>query len=1003
MSFDPNNSLLLSASLATKGATHALMKYDQASYTFGSKTTESDFYLSYMKMMPDFVNGTLSVSIGEFADEYAPVIYSFQGILPVTEETQEIPSDFLISLTELLQQLTRKMGKLSGQSLFENSQLTCILLGRTREEEQYYVYDLMFYFPGAVESREKIEQQLYSKVEEYLGSKRFNYKVNFEGFESDLYTKPIPMYAATVDDELPYDYLSFITMGSTTRINMKDAPHRVFPISDSALFKRELITSDEVNDRNSIEMDERSEQVTWLPIILSVRGNYQASSLRPPEQIVKSDFIEFNSGLFKVKSDASFVMSEPDLAIKEIRRFVAGWHPFRIDHETEWKLIGEAMFNFYKGDIKGLMTWESIVDDIIVRRRQILRKFNLNDDGSLLNPPPGLTPESEKRLLNSIYDDEAFKLTDYLDITERDREFKTKKTAVPLYILDEGRGIYRKFYFSFKVDRITYITLADNYKEDCPADFGVWHSDWVKEAIMCGTSGLDTDIAVSLYRFLFLEWFCYTMNGKDPIYTRHEGNRNREDEGKFTLKKIIVTKFLDFYNKLLYDLRKEKGASGMKDGGEVNMLIAKAESVIAKIKSQSFKERLIREAAIFFNKQGVTTFFDDNRELTCVNNGVIVAGAKGIVFRKGRLEDYVTKRFGTFYIDNLSERDPCVVRLMTWSKETFLANEPMISWWWKYLASTFRGGNDDKIFPFFFGRKGNEGKSAWTNFLEMMMGCYCSNVEISYFTNTPKDSNTATPITAMIYNAHLVLTEEAEDKAPIRSGAFKKKTGKDRLNKRALFGKAEVVDFQAKFLGVGNVLPTFSKIGTAEEERFWVIPVTSQRSKEAENYTEEEQYSKKMFKRDNFFDQNLQYYLTAGIWILVRYYSRYVAEGLTPYPEKMVKATKAYWLDHDKFRRFTKFAVELLGEEENDARPVPVKKEDFVDMKTIYDLFKEWHDDQYPKDKILNIDEVRRELRDKWGKIVLDKFYGVRLIKNVKPTTSAIGGKKQRDHGAEGF
>lgn len=999
MSFGSCQSLLMGATIVAQNPSHALLVDDQPCYRFSSETLEKDFYSSYIKVLREARHSGVPCCIGEFADDFVPLIYSFSGVLPYVDATSELPSEFVVQLAECLTHITRKMGDFDSQSLFENSQLTTIVTGRTRDNGESYVYDLTFYYPLAVESRGRIENKVYPMVAEYLNSKSIKFNANFDGFKTNFYTNAIPMFGSTGDNEVAEDYIGYVAVSAQPKFELANNPQHIFPVCETALYKREIITKDDVNYWNEADLDDDIDRVKWLHVILSVRGNYQASSQKPRQDAVGSDFMTFSfNDISKDLNDkkGQYHRREVDLQIDVLERFVLGWHPFRIDQESEWKLIGEAFFNFFGGDAKGILHWETVTDQIILRRRDVLRKLGLNDDGKLLNPIRGATPEEEAELLNRTYNDEAFKVTGYLDFTERDRKQKTRKTAVPLYILEEGKSIYRKYYYSFKPGRRTYITLAQVYREDSFVEAQEWQNNWIKEAVIEARSGMDTAIAISLHRFLLLEWFCHMMQGKGMVFYRHTSHHIEVDKGQFGLKKIIVTTFRDFYTKMLFDLQTQSTRLTSGDKVQILEMIAKTEMVIAKLDSQSFKDRLVKEVAIFLNKEHSESYMDEDRELTCVNNGVIVAGIKNIVFRNGRLEDYVTKRFGTYYLDNLSETDPCVVRLMTWSKETFVANAPMIRWWWKYLASTFRGGNDDKIFPFLLGRRGNEGKSAWTNFLEMLMGQYVSNVEITYFTSAPKDSNSATPITAMIYSCHLVITEEAEDTKPIRSGPFKKKTGKDKVSKRQLFGEAAVVDLQSKFLGVGNIAPTFSRYGKAEEERFHIIPIVSQRTKEADGLSETEQYQKKMFRRDNFFDQNMQYYVSAGIWILIRYYSYYLEETLMPYPEKMVKATKQYWMDHDKFKRFTSFAVEVY-DSSKEGEEGAVKKTDYVDIKTIYDLFKEWHEDEYPRDKIPNIDAVRIELREKWGKIVNDKFYGIRLLKKAKAKAKggAIGGRER--------
>jgi hypothetical protein len=209
--------------------------------------------------------------------------------------------------------------------------------------------------------------------------------------------------------------------------------------------------------------------------------------------------------------------------------------------------------------------------------------------------------------------------------------------------------------------------------------------------------------------------------------------------------------------------------------------------------------------------------------------------------------------------------------------------------------------------------------------------------------------------------------EEAEDIKPIRTGPFKKKTGKDRLWKRGLFQEGSPMILQTTFIGVGNEPLAFSGGGGPVEERFAIVPIRSQRDATAPT-DEAEQYRKKKFLRDNFFDQEIEYYGAVGLWVLVEYYGRYLEEKLKPYPADMKKHTERYWNERDKYCRFTKEIIEVTK-----------RNEDLLEMDVLYEVFKEWHERSYPKTAIPNIDKVRCELRNRWGKMKNGRFMGVKI------------------------
>jgi phage/plasmid-associated DNA primase len=314
----------------------------------------------------------------------------------------------------------------------------------------------------------------------------------------------------------------------------------------------------------------------------------------------------------------------------------------------------------------------------------------------------------------------------------------------------------------------------------------------------------------------------------------------------------------------------------------------------------------------------------------------------------------------------------------------------MIEWWWRFHASLLRGGNDDKIFPFIHGEKGNEGKSAWTRLFEAVFGDYCSHVETNYFTETPKNADSATPVTSSLRGVRVVWVEEVDDTKAIKAGPFKKKTGKDRIQSRGLFQDAGTMIMQMTFIGVGNDLPPFSNAGLPVKERVVIVPFRAQRCDDAPG-DELEQYKQKKFPRDDFFDQEIEYYGAVTLWLLVQYYGKYLKEKLRPYPAQIKKYTSRYWEEKDKYNRFLS---EMMIVTDN------VK--DTVDVDEIYEIFKEWHENNYPKSRIPNNDELRKELRNRRGKMQGSKFIGMSVrTDRVERVGMDLAGNINRRDGLE--
>lgn len=998
-------------------ATHALLRGDLYSCRFEDKLAQSGFYGTYLKHLAStFAKGGDHCYVGEVAPKYAPVIFSFRSLFYLTEEggdEQGVPLNLFIDIALILQNVTRRLGSPIGTPAFENAQLTCIALSRIRQEDDKDYVDMWFQFPSAVANIDTIESTLYDVAIGELQKKDFGMQLSFrKSLKTNLYREYIPLYGSAYQDEdVPYYYAGYITVSSSLMTLTTTAPEEAFPIAQTALYEKEIITESMVSDfQPFMEQDECIE--FWLPVILSVQGHDKDTTRTKTTTVaplLRFNIKGFDRGFDHYESPGN----SREILLTSLKQFIRLWNPWRLDQQSEWLLIGEAIFNIYEGNSEGITVWRDLTNLLVEKRKQTLENVGLDPYGNLLNRgllnlqsksassedhhsaysedegcedgkskmrPRIRTPKAtgsprisknglteEQEILNRLYDHDSFKVPRLIDITERTKPIKRRKMALPRYLAKQGMALYRKHYFAFVFGRNTIRSIGDNAREDSPSDYNKIHQEWCKSSLEDSTSELDTDIACAFWRFLWLDWMCETVRENHVNYFYMSNNRAILDRGHQKLKKLIVEEFVTLFYRMKANVTMEKDAATGEKKARGEALLIKIDKVISKLKSNRFKKTLINEAAIFFDTPGATSFFNENCELTCVNTGVLVAGKKGVLFRKGRLEDFITKRTAAFYLDDIQMDDPGVVRIMTWATETFLRKVDMIEWWFKFHSSLLRGGNDDKIFPFIWGEKGNEGKSAWTRFFEAIFGDYCSHVEMSYFTSSPKDANSATPVTASLKGVRAVWAEEAEDNKPIQAGPFKKRTGKDKASTRQLFQEQMNMIMQATFIGIGNDIPPFTNCGLPVKERLVIVPIRSQRASDAKDDIEE-QYKEKKFKRDNFFDQDIEYFGAVGLWLLVHYYGKYVKYGLRPYPAPMQKHTDRYWDDKDKYYRFTK---DMIQETKND--------KDMLNIDELYEVFKEWHERMYPKTRIPNNDELRRELRNRWGKMKNGKFLGVKI------------------------
>jgi hypothetical protein len=124
----------------------------------------------------------------------------------------------------------------------------------------------------------------------------------------------------------------------------------------------------------------------------------------------------------------------------------------------------------------------------------------------------------------------------------------------------------------------------------------------------------------------------------------------------------------------------------------------------------------------------------------------------------------------------------------------------------------------------------------------------------------------------------------------------------------------------------------------------------------------------------------------AFLWILVQYFSHYALDGLTN-PSAIVERTEDYWKDNDLYAQFIADNVrEVLngdGEPDKGAR---------VTLTQIHNEFKTWFRDSFPGVRVPDRPEVRAQLITRWGKLVGNYWYGIRLLSTDVPVSTTIVG-----------
>lgn len=641
----------------------------------------------------------------------------------------------------------------------------------------------------------------------------------------------------------------------------------------------------------------------WLPLLLSI--NYWRSITRRHNQIpsmVRQERYDFTYDVTKLVSKMPVEDKPHDLGF--YINFIQMWKVDRIVDAAYWKIIGQALYTLERGDSRGLNGWVSILEQA------------------------------------------------YKDSTK------------PNFITgNDIRKMCTSIYYTFQQDEIDVRSLAECARDDSPLKYEEWHNNWILEAATGSLSGSEAVIGRVFYRIHWLDYVADATDARTIFYKFLDHRLNRTQAG-IALRLMISSSFTGLYTAMKANVDKQKLALTA-NAASCDLAIKMIDDIIDKLGRQRYKRELLGDLAERFSIPNIRKFIDANREITLVKNGVLCVSGHNIIFRRGRLQDYLVKSFGATYNDTYTWSHPRVQEVMRWAFITFI-DKDTITFFWKFLASLLRGGNTDKKFFFWSGPMGNNMKTTWQLFVSKICGDKCISMPINYFTMGKGAANNAAPAEVRREGARLTFSEEPENKTPFLVSIVKSIVGNDKQPGRGLYEETRDIEPQDKTVVVCNYPPPISK-ESAIEDRVIIIEFGSRVSYNAPK-TEDERVKDRHFPRDPLFDRKLPGMVDAGLWIMVQMYSLYSREGITNPPESVLKATREYWKSIDKYNIF--FVDNIVKEDSDSLEPFAV-----------YNEFFRWHERTYRRIDVPTKDVVMKELVKLLGDPVNDLWQGWSLRK----------------------
>ena len=457
------------------------------------------------------------------------------------------------------------------------------------------------------------------------------------------------------------------------------------------------------------------------------------------------------------------------------------------------------------------------------------------------------------------------------------------------------------------------VTIVNNYIEGEPFfDNSIFENDKIEifknedlnTLLVKGLSRTHYAMAKLLY-YMFKEYYVYSGD------TWYEFRNHRWIRTKNpSLKNKISEELHEYYDKLKKYYKKDE--MNNKQKGEINNKqntkenidetdihnlqnsekIKIINSLINKLEDSPYKRNVMEQSQELFINEKFVERLDENRNIICFTNGIF--DLIKMELRPGKLEDCACLCTNCEYIEY--DEDNETYKELSEFIYRLLPNYEKREYMLKLIASCLEGHTSDERFHILTGSASN-GKSKFTELINESLGDYGFSLPISLLTQKRQSANNANPEMAKTKGKRFGYLQEPDKGDEINVGYMKEITGGDPISTRRLFGEPFTFKPQFKLVLCCNDLPKIPSSDGGTWRRLRVIEFTSKFVDNPDPNKPNE------FKKDISAASKIKYWRSAFCYMLIKYYKKYKKEGLVE-PEEIMKYTKEYEMEHDKYQGF---------------------------------------------------------------------------------------------------
>jgi P4 family phage/plasmid primase-like protien len=482
-------------------------------------------------------------------------------------------------------------------------------------------------------------------------------------------------------------------------------------------------------------------------------------------------------------------------------------------------------------------------------------------------------------------------------------------------------------------------------KLDNPEEYHTFKQSSIYNDIMKSLSLTIYDVAVVVHKMYEHQFRCTIAKNSTITWYEFQNHRWRLINGGVSLRNKISKEVVNEYLRLINYF---SGAACERDDDLKDKYIEynkQLTEVTYKLRDWSYKDKLMKQCADFFNDPTFESRLDSNPDLICFENGVYdLANNK---FRDGCPEDCISMSTSIDY-ETFSETDENIELVFKFMAEVFPDSE-VKEYMLTMLGSLLEGRNSEEKFYIWTGVGGN-GKSKLIELLNMTLGDYCARVPTQLFTQKRGSASQPNPELVRLRGVRAANSQETEESEKFNIAVLKEWCGGDNIICRGLFSN-DMIEYKPQFKQIFccNDKPILPSDDTGIWRRIIVIDFLS---RFVDNPDPNNPYE---HKRDYQLSDKFHSMKQAFIYILLQYYTEvYKVHGLVE-PLSVKASCEEYRMTNDEISEF-----------KND-RLIP-DIQSSIKITELYKVYAEWWKINISIGKIIDKNKFKDIMEKKLGK-----------------------------------